>query len=152
MGERPQLIGRDMQCRSRFRGKETGAPVCAGKVDRLRQKGRFVERDVEFKRRAARETGFGKQQVAATRPAADRKIGRTGADIRGIEQFSYCIGRDRLLARWKPRLLAPWRVDHMAAEQQYIARRAGLIAEIQIRRLSTAACCIQEIIDDKLSE
>jgi hypothetical protein len=63
-----------MQCGLRFRGIEARAPTRVGKVDRLGQKRLLVERNVEFELGAARQTGFGEQQVPAARPAANREI------------------------------------------------------------------------------
>ena len=96
-------------------------PIAAGKIDRVGKEGRFVERNVDFKPHVPREACFGEQQIAAACSAANCKIALGHANLR--KRVGNCSGGNRLFARGKSCCLSIWRVDHVAAEEEYGFRR-----------------------------
>src|SRR5262249_16145923 len=72
--DRAGLVGSDMKQGGRLGGEVSGAPIAGGEIDRLFEKGRLVERNVDLETRATGERRLGEQKIAAT----DRKV--RGAD------------------------------------------------------------------------
>ena len=107
--------------------------IGTGKIDRVGEKRVFVKRKVQFERRPMGEAGLGEQQIAAAGAAADRKVAGIGGDIGGSKQSGDLVRHNAFLAGGKSRLLAAGRINHVAAEQQYLAGRGvGLILGIHI--------------------
>src|SRR6185312_537742 len=98
-----------------------GAPVAASEIDRLLEEDRLLEGDVKFEPGAARERGFREQKIAAAGAAANGEIVEPKIEIG--ENRGDGLGRERLLVRRKARLGAAGRVDHVAAEEDNLARR-----------------------------
>src|SRR5208283_3518066 len=115
----------------RLYGVEAIAPLVAASRshDRFFDEFGLVEGQQHPATHAALLTGFEEQQVSARGSLAEREVLLTRATA--FERPFDGLRRGRLFVRPKSRRLAIWRVHHVAAEQQNLARLPAILGACQ---------------------